>query len=106
MVGSYWKVINIVCKKSLIRLLLFQGTNVMSLCDFANCNSAVSNKVTWMGVLVLTLAVFKLYYCYTSSNLVTRQCRHHITSLELKAHNETSYKQILKPCTYYYDKDC
>ena len=61
MVGSYWKVINSVCKKSLILHLLFQGTNVMSLCDFANCNSAVSNKVTWMGVLVLTLAVFKLY---------------------------------------------
>ena len=61
MVGSYWKVINIVWNKSLIQLLLFQGTNVMSLCDFTNCNSAVSNKVTWMGVLVLTLAVFKLY---------------------------------------------
>ena len=29
-----------------------------------------------------------------------------LTSFELEAHIETSYKQILKPCTYYYDKDC
>merc|ERR1719348_1520376 len=38
MVGSYWK-----------------GTNVMSLCDFPNCNSAVSNKLTWVVVLGLSL---------------------------------------------------
>eukprot|EP00092_Neocalanus_flemingeri_P069847 GFUD01085656.1.p1 GENE.GFUD01085656.1~~GFUD01085656.1.p1 ORF type:complete len:138 (+),score=22.86 GFUD01085656.1:66-479(+) len=44
MVGSYWK-----------------GVNVMSLCDFPNCNGAVSNKVGWLGCFALTVALLRLF---------------------------------------------
>jgi len=37
----------------------WEGVDAMYFCDFPNCNSAISNKVTW--VLVLAVTVFEWF---------------------------------------------